>query len=614
MAKINKHELSRGVMLAVEHYQDPIEAAQNLIHDATIAQEQMERGYGTFHVDLWTPHIASDFIGPYSTADWKGVKPYSIPFMLPPTQDFFDISAPVNPSDPPTIAMSIDTPIPILTEVVFSFDQRGEGAAIADTHYAPGTNDWPASPLAEAGTLDYENASKVYNMRLSLMEKTPEYFQGAKAGLYPEPDREVFSYEMPADAFIGASFRANPFVVSCLDKALSPYKTYIAMLDCTGLFAHDDYSLTNQAGYVLCSMTISLKFRTPLGMRDEDDGAVTKEVQNIPLVHQGLKDTLGGGHDFPVAGDIIVADGVDGVSHGLDMVDKKMRKRLRGGYSETSEARRTEIQDDSVYDVISAVLYSNGTTNVGGKSLGVIQGHPYAAAYPDEFWDRVIIPIKFPFVLHHVILAWNWQGWSNGYRVPGTPAAPANLIPTHATELLSLDIGVNLGCGLQSDSHGYMNIAQTSINAPLDETTGVFGPWLHDMVDRVKVHTDALSLQNAGKMQREWDLFHVPIVTGDLPGKGYGRAYDNGSPVWCGPSNQITAWNGQAAAAVGRSNVATVAPSMDGLEQFIEVRARMYSQTGVFTALPLDEIAVGYGGHRVYLIGKKHLAAPRSPR
>jgi len=610
MAKISRKELTRGTSLTTDHVTTPLKAAYGLLNDAEISQEQMDRGFGTFRVDIWTPALGSQFIGPL--LGFIDKKPFSVPFMIPPTQDFIDISS-AGGAFANSYELNEDTPHPILTELNFSWDQRAEGAAITDQVHHPGQDEWPNygdpdfDPRA-GGYLDYTDASKALNFAITLVEKTPQFFLEETALSRTEPDKEVFSYEIPADAFIGASFRANPFVVTGINRTLNPYKTYIMLFHCRGLFNHGEYTLDNNAAYVLSSMTISLKFRMRLLPRDIDDSPNT-EVQNMPTVHRGALNKTTVIAIDPGVVTPIEADTTDGVSVTMDVVDTRMRERIHGGYSEASEARRTEIEDDACYDVISATLYG-GAAN-GGISHGEQLNYPfYKAGVFEEYHDRAIIPIKYPFVLHHVILAWNWQCWSTGYSAPGVPAQAVNQIPTTAV-VQGVQIGVNLGCGLQSDLLGFQNIAQLQMLDPLE---GGGETWTAQLLDQIRVHDELLSITN-GVPKRQWDMFHIPVRPGVINGKGFDINGTNGPPVWCGKSNQVTAWDSRVVAAGGRTGLNVgAAPPLGGQEQFIEIHMRIFFTGNAAASSDLNDIITGYGGHRVYLIGKKHLAAERNPR
>ena len=597
MAKISRKKMTRGGGLMVEHFADPIGDVQDVINNINVEQEQLDRGYSTFRVDLWTPHVASQFIGP--AAGYFGDKPYSIPFMLPPTQDLMDIN-PASGGYPTNYQLSERTPHPVLSELHFSFDQRGEGAAITDQFHNPGVNDWPAAAgrLAIGGQLDYLHAPDVLNFSIALVEKTPEIFLEDANSVATQPDKEVFSYDIPADAFIGASFRLNPLVVYGINRPLNPYKSYTALLYCNGLWKTGDRNLAENLAHALVSCTIQLKFKMRLLSRDIHENLVT-EVQNIPAIHDGNPIPFVASSTFPVAGDPIEADTTPGVNFGILTVEDTFRRKMRGGYTDRGDVHPTQIEDDAAYEVITVPLFANN--DQGGLSHASVGEEPYfQAGVSEEFWDRGIVPLDYPFVLHHAILAWNWQTWGRGYSAPGVALSQVGYIP-RTTSTYIAEIGVNIGAGLRSDLLGFQNIAQLQMVDPLEAGGST---WLNNLIDRIRVHEPLMSIQNGGLVQRQWDLFQIPIVGSVLLGAGF---FTNGSPVWCSPSDQSTAWNSRVAAGTGREGLNVGAPPvLQGMEQFLEVRARLRFAANEGTGA-VDDILVGYGGHRVYLIGKKHL-------
>lgn len=589
-SKISHKKFSRGVALTSDHLNEPVQAIETLLSNAEVSNEQLERKFATFRVDLWTPFIDSAFIGPLS--EWTGEKPFSIPFMLPPLQD--EINVVDN-----YFAMKESTPQPILSEIHFSFDQRAEGAAITDQYHNPGVHDWPSNvaQVDRAGYLDFTHAADVLNLGLSIVEKTPEIFQ--EGSIYnTEPEKEVYSAEIPSDAFVGSSYRANPLVITGINRTLNPYKTYVMLLFCKGLFKTGDYTLTEQLSHALVSVNVCLKFRMPLLARDVDDFP-DSEVQNMPTAHRGTKTLKTFSVDNPAVETPIEAVSGDGIHSAMTLLDLALEDGLRGGYSSEGHAHDTQIERDAAYDVISVPLYAN--QSFGGLAHGEVDNWPYwVVTTKEHVWDRAIIQLPYPFVLHHVIFAFNWQCWSGGYSSPGTPAAAVAYMPQTTSDLI-VELGVNLGVGLKAEDHAYQKIAGLSLQDPLE---GGSTTWLDSLVDRVRVHSSALSIKNGGILKRQWDLFQVPLEPGVINGAGL---LAQGPPIWAGRSDQYTAYENRSAA-IGRTGLNLAAnPTLVGTEQFLEVRCKIYFD-GVEGVGNATDILVGYGGHRVYLIGKKHLS------
>tara|TARA_Y100000593_G_scaffold89395_1_gene173547 strand:- start:1805 stop:2140 length:336 start_codon:yes stop_codon:yes gene_type:complete len=97
----------------------------------------------------------------------------------------------------------------------------------------------------------------------------------------------------------------------------------------------------------------------------------------------------------------------------------------------------------------------------------------------------------------------------------------------------------------------------------------------------------------------DWELHQVPIVTdGVTTGAGY---FMQGKPFF---ASRTWTLNQQ------RNNVMSTgspaAPIKEGQEQFLEVRMKI-SDTAGLNNLATGSVISGYGGHFVYIIGKKHL-------
>src|SRR5690606_4815149 len=209
-----------------------------------------------------------------------------------------------------------NTPRVILDEITLSFDQRGEAAAIAGSYYGDVVG-------TDAGKLDFRSdALDAYNIKLSILAKTPERFGG---GVVPE--RELVRLDIPSDVFSGAKRRENPLIVDGLNKAIDPYQTLILAIEPAGGL--------NPAGtrrYALVSLMVSLRFRHPLVPRDAGD-----DIQNIPVKHDGGKAGPSVSVVTPAPNTIIRADGAEGVQTNIDNVDVEFRKGLDGGYDEHAE-------------------------------------------------------------------------------------------------------------------------------------------------------------------------------------------------------------------------------------------------------------------------------------
>ncbi len=438
----------------------------------------------------------------------------------------------------------------ILDDLSFSFDVRDEAARITSAAAAGGE-----------GQLDFVDAEKL-GFKVSIFEKTASVF-GGDANF----DNTLFSLDLPSTLYLGeaGTNRSNPAVLSSIGATLNPYKTYLLAVDCS--------TYLDDANVQVNSLMVSLSFRSRLRTRDSGQAS----VQNIPKGAElsapqqyGEPYTSPKTLTTPAAGSVIKAEvsGLDsGVQGSLELVDSAVRTGLLGGYD--SKSRRVgyeTLRDDASYQVIAVPMWGNGWLI---SSSGTDVEHlPYMGAVPfsDAVTDRRIIPIHYPMVIHHVICCVNYAGL--------TP-------PTTST--YKFDVGVGIGCGIRSDSHSYRQAAFASINKltpAIDTYNGGGGLGLINNV--------------------QGSLYNIPLVgTG-----GAGFSSVTGKPFYAGVSNSTEQARSGAAEAVGGGNVAIA--SIDGKEQWIEVRMSLQDTVGI-DAMPAGEGLVGYGGHWVYIIGKRHV-------
>ena len=114
MAKVIRQKLARGVELLYQWIFTPlINMAAGF--NADVGVDQLKTPQAPFRVNLNIPHISARYFGSNPGAM------FYVPFCLPPLQD-----------DWLTGAFPPESPTPVLTGVGFSFDQRGEGAHLAD--------------------------------------------------------------------------------------------------------------------------------------------------------------------------------------------------------------------------------------------------------------------------------------------------------------------------------------------------------------------------------------------------------------------------------------------------------------------------------------------------
>ena len=95
MPKINFKRLSRGVALLRDHIHTQISTGLARLTNTGVAQDNLERGEGTFRVNLSVPWLPGD--------DQTGAKSHgsvSVPFTLPPLQEFWSATGAPNATTP----------------------------------------------------------------------------------------------------------------------------------------------------------------------------------------------------------------------------------------------------------------------------------------------------------------------------------------------------------------------------------------------------------------------------------------------------------------------------------------------------------------------------------
>lgn len=557
MAAITRSRLARGAKLDREHVYTPLTSAATELA-AGIEQEQMEAPHAPFRLNFHIPFLDGSFFNPSGVA--RGA--FMIPFVLPPTQDFFD--------DDGQVAST--TPDLLLDELSISFDQRCESASIHGF-----------SVIGDRGKLDYDHVDET-RFRFRLMEKTMLVFDAA-APLIPE--REILSVNFSADLWNGDDFKQNPFILTNIGKVLHPYRTYVIMIDTqpdpggTGLGLY--YA---PFFFALVALQISLRLRSILVPRDTGS-----EVQNAPQRHlmQHAPAVVTTQTPAFVAGvAAIEANTATGVQTNVGVIDAVFANKLAGGMTEESDISPAEhIEDDAAYEVIVVPMFplSESVTAANIARLPYVGAAPYTAPTA----DRRLIPIKFPFVLHHVIAVLNWAD---------TPAG-TNPKPADANFVTDIDVGIMTGA--RADDYGYQRLAYATFT-PADKNLY--------LLDRIKE-------KRGGSMSDgDYDQEMLLIPTVYAAAGPFGNSYDltaggvrSGPPIFIGRSNSATE---------NRSGIATLPggaagqSAIEGKEQFIECRWRFGdSATGLGDAAsyPATTVFCGFGyGGLLYLIGKKHLA------
>ena len=200
---------------------------------------------------------------------------------------------------------------------------------------------------------------------------------------------------------------------------------------------------------------------------------------------------------------------------------------------------------------------------------------PYSGSGAGNFktMDRAIIPLAYPMPIHHVVIASNYSSsvandTSTGFHRPSEVS-------------YTNEVGVAALRGIRSSDFAYQQIAQASW------TPGTLSNFVIDRGDRL--HVSATN----DYFGYSWDFLSCPLV--GLGGEGY---VSQGKPVYVGAGETTTAT---------RSTIGNplANPLTKGAEQALEIRWRISAANDPTTWT--DGMIVGYPGHWVYIIGKKHL-------
>ena len=590
MAKVVRREgLPRGAELIKENVFDPMEGMATAL-SGNVDVSQMQAENGTFRLNLNIPYISAKYFWA-NPGGW-----FYVPFCLPPLQENWTTGPEVSPG----------TPIPVLTEVCFSFDQRSEPALPADAWHKKVFDSVRTSPDANyvsninEGDLVYDRAGNL-DIKLAIFEKTQHAFYtqtagsgaGASAQIAPGAESEVFAVTLPAAQISARSGRNNPASWDGLSAPISPKKTYMFAINADNLVDSTGGS-TGSNHTALVSVQVSLKFKMSLFVRDSSSGGSPNNLQNVPTASYGARtnDTIS--ISVPTHSTVIKADAAQGVSAELGKIDDRLRHKIYGGYQDFSATYVGQhILDDAGYEVIAVPMFNN-------QAYGEILAKPcwlHARDNVRRYSDRAVIPITHPMTIHHVLFTHSF--------LTATPYNGSLYTLPPATGKVVYQVGVGVVAGQMSDSVDYTQVAYASRAADAAGSAGI--------VDFMDLQNQATLVKDQTRPQRwEQSIFSVPLVRGSVTGSGYDT---QGAPFFVGEAAR-NGYNTNTRAQVGDpssagSNITTAAA---GLEQFLEVRMRILAQGDIFNAAGAWQSYVadwanlsGYGGSWVYIIGKKHM-------
>ena len=600
MAKIDrsKKKLIRGVKLTVDHTYDVLnEVGEGL--EREIVADQMKHDYSYFRLNyqlpIATPWTSSGVDDDTRVDNWS----YQFGFALPPTQDHFNNLA----------QLSADTPIPILDEISFGFDQRDENCLLE------------GPPRQISGFLELQDGKMVFknekdssSIEFVIFSKAQQIWD---SGTKDYSNDEILRLELPASAYMSSIAKLNPFAVGDLNKAFNPYKSYLLAVKLNNFWYN--YGETTAQRMEVASLTISLKFKMKLLEPDIATAALT--LPNYPKAQ--LDDGIGGLGDFPgnrddftwvtktpdvataekditaQATNVAVEGGTaPGIGTTISDIDREFTNKLSGGWSEHGLcATDQQIKAEAAYEVISVPLFCTGVPACQ-EGATVSAGDPYyiktQLRYSDDDgasgggnsenteFDRRIIPIKNPLLIHEVLM------WYGGTIDSG----------------VGINVGVGIATGLKGDQHNYQQVALMSTNGvDIDDFT--IDTWSVQPTEPQSATSGYLRIDGTGPKWETGKLIKIPIVWGNTaPTQTSTYPVQNdegGRPFYVGKGTNITA---------DRTNVGVDGggtPNFSrayGTEQWIEVRMTLDPLT---KNLGEQQMLIPPQGYWVYLICKKTL-------
>lgn len=520
------------------------------------------------------------------------------------------------------------------------------------------------------GKKSYERLD-AYDFRIDIYEKPQAYWSPGEAWSDQAKERnQVVSAAFPATNYAGVSRRLNPVSFSGLNKQLSPYKTYILALYAPNLHDSDTarrmhalvpslnislrflmrpYSRDRNAGgsdiqnmptaHAGAKVGPTVTVTPPVAGDNITADSDAKGVStNIQAIDQKFADKLRGGYqDFSMAypTEELKEDA------GYEVLTVPMGQGF--------VLNRMSIRDDFPW----APYTQNMNIAGAAKTVGDYP-NPGAVGQEQAYIDRRLIPLPHSMTIHHVLFVLNYTSdrlqhpaWTQAMRALYGAAADPTIGQTQYINAtlpgdgkMSYEVGVGLVTGVPGDNFDYQQVAYMRRNS--SSSAGLPGVTDAQIVDSVNLDLPGCGYISAAspsttKAQFEQQILSVPLVDGAGlgAGKGYysdatvttpgvGTRGDQGPPVFVGEGNTYTAARSDVGSTGGG---AAAAPSTAGAEQYLEVRLGVRTTaaapgnnvlvpvtvgpTNYLTYNTTDygwgDIALGYGGCWVYIIGKKHL-------
>ena len=589
MAKISKTNLSRGVKLSAQHISDNLSPIDNLI-DERLDLENLTEPKVPFYVNYTFAGFDYPVMGLSQTEIDNGVDGNLVfPIPLVPTQEHF--------SDTGTLRQ--DVPLYQLDSISISMDLRGEGAAMN----APISGVINPNPRTKGFKINYEKGGE-QDIKFSILQK--DYTVLTQPN-YRFPNNSIFTTTIPATiAFAGSESRVeNPYYIFGINKQMNPYKSYYIA------FHFPNQNQTGKTFYI-SNLVISLKFYTTLDTRFENEELFTTnkaEANSSPLITSYNLNLQSPAPYTNISSDNVVS----GLQTNLNRIDEFVEEQVTTGYGDkfgnfgsmeqNGVLTNQAINNCAVYDVIVVPMWQGTAGDTGavttcdtsGTSSDCVQFgiDPDDYANPNDYTGPIqdirTIPLFFPFTIHHIFAYHNGQIKPIGGRSYGPFGTGTN------SGLINGEIGVGLGTMFQSDRYSYDQIAYLQ-----------YTPAYTNIVDKIALYNNVYCRNlTTGLPDDAGVLMQVPLT--NVVGNGSGF-YAQGVPYYC-------------AGGTKRFEPRSGSPDTQGMENFIEIRWQFNPDAiGVDPwyddpTPPVPEqpqVVAGFGGHFVYLIGKKLLTTNRN--
>ena len=456
MSKINKTTLARGTKLSVEHAYGPIQDASTQMEQSTLDSENLQYT-APFRINWSIPYISGRWfstayqtlhgVDPAETSqDGKPVRSLVFPFTFFPFQELAS-----QREETPfqlTGRNKVGQNTFILDELSFGFDTRAENRPLVDGYNQTNRAATDTEIYGQLGKREAE--AQRQEITVSILSKPTYIFNAQDAN--PEKyklNNTVVSFTIHGADFASPDFRLNPFTLTNINEALSPYETYalviqVPFLDPRTKYPDDVITGTTGLAYyalhnVLCSMRVKSSLHTKLQNRSS---GITEAIQNSPWYNDYSTPNPNPAPDVPLAGENINAEGTKGLQANIRKVDDELVKKYNGGMSRDSEqATLSPIKPvEATYEIIAVPLFGNKddirrqdvfaaqsghpNTSVVNNPLSISQTDPIGGAVKEEYWesaglpyvadfsapdertavtmDSRLIPLSYPMEIHYV--------------------------------------------------------------------------------------------------------------------------------------------------------------------------------------------------------------------